>query len=345
MTPRVLAAAVVLACALSGSALAESTLPKTGQKTCWSAAGARIGCTGTQQDGEQRAGLGIELRDSGNGTITDGNTRLVWEKLSRDGSIHDRGTLFTWEQASTAKVAQLNTPPCFAGLCTWRLPNVRELQSIADFDRKSPALAKAFLKKCTPGCSVDTCSCTQIPAAGSLAGFWSSTTNRSATAEAWQLVQATGAVASVAKTTPSSVRAVAEPVCVSAVLDVAVSFDTPGAAAAGVTVLVDYPTDLASIPGCCGDASVLARVSNETGIGNGLFSAGDSDSDGDTRDDQLAVGLISLDGIPAGPFAGITFDCPAGDAPLTTDFVCTLDASDANGDAIPGSCSVGIRYQ
>ena len=30
-------------------------------------------------------------------------------------------------------------------------------------------------------------------------------------------------------------------------------------------------------------------------------------------------------------FAEAAFDCPAGDAPLVSDFACTLDASDANG--------------
>ena len=50
-------------------------------------------------------------------------------------------------------------------------------------------------------------------------------------------------------------------------------------------------------------------------------------------------------GIPAGPFAEITFDCAGSEAPLVTDFACTLDASDGNGDTIAGDCSIAIRYE
>ncbi len=326
-------------------AAADSTLPRTGQKGCWSAAGPRVDCDGTGHDGDDRAGLGLTLRDAGNGTIADGNTRLVWEKLSRDGGVHERNTLLTWEQA-LAKVAQLNTAPCFAGICSWRLPNVKELQSIVDFERKSPAFAKAFLKKCQPGCTVETCSCTPVGAAGTLGGFWSSTTNRSATSQAWQVQHATGATAAVAKSATGSVRAVAEPSCTTAILTVEVTYEQAGAEASGVTVALDYPELRADVPGLGSDPSVLARISNLTGRA-GIFSAGDVDSDMSGLDDRLSVGLIFLGqpAIVAGDFAEIDFDCSLGDAPLVTDFTCTLDASDANGDPVAGGCAVTVRYE
>jgi len=344
MTPRALALLVPLALALPALVAAESTLPKTGQKKCYSAAGAKIPCAGSHQDGADRAGLTIDLQDSGDGTLTDGNTRLLWEKLSRDGSLHDRDALYTWQQAAD-KITQLNTPPCFAGLCTWRLPNIKELQSVVDYDRQRPALAKSFLKKCKPGCGVASCSCTPVPAPDSLAGFWSSTTNRSVPSEAWQLVHATGASTSLAKTATGSVRAVAEPVCQFATVTVSIAFAS-AAAVSGVTAALDYPPALATIPGSGSEPSVLARVTNLTGIGNGIFSAGDGDSDGDSLDDRLSAGMVFLSGaIPAGPFADVRFDCAAGDAPLASDFACTLDASDGNGDPVAGSCSVKIRYE
>lgn len=347
MNRRALLAVVLTFCSLAVPALAaaDSTLPKTGQKGCWSAAGPRVDCDGTGHDGDERAGLGITLRDAGNGTIADGNTRLVWEKLSRDGGLHERNTLFTWEQA-LAKIAQLNTAPCFAGICSWRLPNVKELQSIVDFERRSPAFAKAFLKKCQPGCTVEACSCTPIPAAGSLGGFWSSTTNRSVTSQAWQVQHATGATAAVAKSATGNVRAVAEPSCTKATVTVRVAYEQAGAEASGVTVAIDYPELLADVPGFGSDASVLARITNLTGRA-GIFSAGDVDTDTSGLDDRLSVGLIFLGqpGIVAGEFAEIEYDCALGEAPLVSDFTCALDASDANGDPVAGGCTVAVRWE
>jgi hypothetical protein len=344
MTRGTLAISLLLAVAVPPRSSAESTLPKTGQKKCYSVAGAKIACTGTHQDGADRAGRAIELADGGNGTLADANTRLVWEKQSRDGTVHDRDALYTWQQAAD-KITQLNTPPCFAGLCTWRLPNIKELQSVVDYDRKRPALAKAFLKKCKPGCTVTSCSCTVISEPGSLAGFWSSTTNRSVPGEAWQLEHATGASISVPKGATGAARAVAAPVCQVATVTVSVTYGA-GVTVSGVTAAVDYPPTLTEIPGCCSNPSVLARISNLTGIANGIFSAGDSDSDADALDDRISVGLVSLSSsIPAGPFADIRLDCTAGEAPLVTDFACTLDASDGNGDPVEGSCAVKIRYE
>jgi hypothetical protein len=343
MTSRTHALLILLGLGLPTLATADSTLPKTGQKKCYSVAGNKVSCAGTHQDGSDRAGLPIDLRDSGNGTLTDANTRLVWEKLSRDGTVHDRDALYTWQDA-VGKIGQLNTPPCFAGICTWRLPNVKELQSIVDYDRQRPALVKTFLKKCKAGCTVTSCSCTPVPAPGSLDGFWSSTTNRSAPTEAWQLVHATGASSSVAKGTTGSVRAVAEPVCSTATVRVSTSL-AAGASVLGVTTTIDYPQTLAAIPGSSNDPSVIARVTNLTGLG-GIFSAGDNDSDGDSLDDRLVVGLVVSSGsVPAGPFADVKFDCSAGEAPLVSDFACSIDASDGNGDPVAGSCSVTIRYE
>lgn len=339
MTTRILLLSLALLVPVTGGA--ESLLPRSGQKGCWNTAGTKVGCNGTRQDGDDTAGNRIRLLDGGNGTLTDANTRLVWEKLSRDGGVHERNALSTWEQA-LAKIATLNTPPCFANVCTWRLPNVKELQSIVDYEQKFPAFPKQFNKKCQPGCSVATCSCTPAAPAGSTSGFWSSTTNRSATSEAWQVLNATGAVASVAKSATGNVRAVAEPTCTKAILTVRLAYDD---AAAGVTTVIDYPGDLAALPGLGSAPSVTERLTNLSGQ-SGIFSGGDQDGDADGTDDRVSIGLVlGSAGIVAGPFAEAAFDCPAGDAPLVSDFACTLDASDANGDAIPGSCSVGLRYE
>lgn len=62
----------------------------TGQTSCWDAFGATIPCAGSGQDGELQKGLARAYTDNGDGTITDMRTGFAWEKLSDDGSIHDK---------------------------------------------------------------------------------------------------------------------------------------------------------------------------------------------------------------------------------------------------------------
>jgi hypothetical protein len=109
--------------------------------------------------------------------------------------------------------------------------------------------------------------------------------------------------------------------------------------------VLDYPTDLTALPGFGSSQTVLDRLTNLTGQ-SGIFSGGDVDSDSDGTDDRLSVGLVLGSAtIAAGAFADAKFDCTAGEAPLVSDFACTLDASDANGAPIAGSCSLGLRYE
>jgi len=106
------------------------------------------------------------------------NTGLVWEKLSDDGTVHDKDNLYTWANAFTAHVATLNAMS-FAGRTDWRLPNVRELQSILDYQTTNPAVASAFNNNCSPACQATTCSCTVS------GNYWSSTTSVSGPSSAW----------------------------------------------------------------------------------------------------------------------------------------------------------------
>src|SRR5207244_11210691 len=108
-------------------------------------------------------GAPLSYTDNGDGTITDNNTGLMWEKLSMDGSVHDVSNTYTWANAFAQHVATLNGTS-FAGHTDWRVPNVKELQNIV------PAVSPAFNNNCTSGCTVLTCSCTAS------SGYWSSTT-------------------------------------------------------------------------------------------------------------------------------------------------------------------------
>ncbi len=146
-------------------------LMKTGQTTSY----------GPASDGAQQRGASQSFTDNGDGTVTDERTGLVWEKKSDDGSIHDWDDTYTWGQtvspfamngtAVTVFLAALNTPPCFAGSCDWRIPNVNELFSLNNWERSTPSAFAAFDTACTPGCTVTTCSCTRAEY------HWSSTTS------------------------------------------------------------------------------------------------------------------------------------------------------------------------
>jgi hypothetical protein len=57
--------------------------------------------------------------DNGNGTITDNLTQLIWQKAPN-------ATAVTWENAITAERLSL------ASATDWRLPNIKELQSLND---------------------------------------------------------------------------------------------------------------------------------------------------------------------------------------------------------------------
>ena len=165
---------------LAACEAAGGTLLETGQTTCYDAAGMPLpSCAGTGQDGELQKGLARSYTDNGDGTIKDNRTGLTWEKLGDDDSLHDLDLTYTWEEAF-GKITLLNTPPCFATHCDWRLPNVNELHSIVDYVNASPPKVHAvFDTGCTPACAVTGCSCTAS------APYWSSTTYSEDPGNAW----------------------------------------------------------------------------------------------------------------------------------------------------------------
>jgi hypothetical protein len=119
------------------------------------------------------------LTDNGDGTVTDNQTGLTWEKKSDDGSIHDKDDRYSWSDAFGVFIAGLNTAS-FAGHNDWRLPNRYELESVFDLAGGNPAVGTSFDNGCAPACVVAACSCTEPDTE-----YWSSTTVAPTPAFAW----------------------------------------------------------------------------------------------------------------------------------------------------------------
>jgi hypothetical protein len=120
-----------------------SAVPKTGQTACWDGGGGPIDCAGTGQDGALQKGVSVSPRftDNGDGTVKDNLTGLIWLKNAiclGDLPWIDGLSAASALSAATAPEACSLTDGSVAG--DWRLPNVKELQSLIDFGHLLPAL-------------------------------------------------------------------------------------------------------------------------------------------------------------------------------------------------------------
>jgi len=71
-----------------------------------------------------------------NGTVTDSQTDLMWYVCSTECPPP---TTYTWEEA-LGYVEQFNTQITFANYTDWRLPNIRELATLAELQCFRPAI-------------------------------------------------------------------------------------------------------------------------------------------------------------------------------------------------------------
>jgi formylglycine-generating enzyme required for sulfatase activity len=95
--------------------------------------------------------------DNGNNTVTDNYTGLIWQKIV---SV----TTFTWEQALTyADTISL------AGKSDWRLPNIKELQTLNMVNKINPSFDNTVFSGLT------------------IANYWSSTTMTNTITKAWDI--------------------------------------------------------------------------------------------------------------------------------------------------------------
>ncbi len=150
------------------------------------------------------------------GTFTDDNTGWMWEKKDDDGGIHDKDNTYTWSAVSpnfdgtlfTVFLDTLNTTcdgagvtdcvddsACGAGVCgfagyqDWRIPNIKELQSIVDYSDVSLSSSVPGLTQPNPL-------------------YWSATTFVSLTNFAWGVVFSNALVGLNSKVNSNFARAV-----------------------------------------------------------------------------------------------------------------------------------------
>lgn len=140
----------------------------------------------TGDDGDKQIGAtvsGNRFTDNGNGTVTDNLTGLVWLK-----NANCFGTRI-WATALSDCNGLANgscglTDSSSAG--NWRLPNVKELQSLIDFTYSNPALSNVS----------GTAQWSEGSAFSSVqsSSYWSSSTNVSSAASAWNVSLNNGTV-------------------------------------------------------------------------------------------------------------------------------------------------------
>ena len=118
------------------------------------------------------------LVDNGDGTVTDTTTGLMWQQ---DTPLPDH----TWDEA-IAHCEGLK----LAGYDDWRLPNIRELLSLADFKTFDPSIDPVYF----PGAKME--------------HYWTSTTDSSRPGYAWFALFTDGVDGASSKTMSREVRAV-----------------------------------------------------------------------------------------------------------------------------------------
>lgn len=144
--------------AAGGGGGTTAAVPRTGQTSSYA----------TGDDGDLEKGVAWpspRFTDNGNGSVTDNLTGLIWLKNANCYGARN------WTTA-LADANGLNTGEC--GLTDgstagqWRLPNVKELQSLIDYGTYNPALPSGH-----PFSGVQT------------SNYWSSATNADNTSYAW----------------------------------------------------------------------------------------------------------------------------------------------------------------
>jgi hypothetical protein len=184
MKKRLLLALVVLTglFLLSASIVWAQPAPveKTGQTTSYR----------TGDDGDLEKGVASpspRFTDNGDGTVTDNLTGLMWAKAA----TLNQGRMAWNDAIDYVNNLTLGLNGCGTSNTDWRLPNVKEYQSLIDFSNYNPALPTGHPFTFVP-----------------LFGYWSSSTYTNDTNYAWVVFMYNGDVLSGDKTLTGYVWAV-----------------------------------------------------------------------------------------------------------------------------------------
>jgi hypothetical protein len=124
--------AMIVHCAAQAAERSYPLAP-TGQRACYGTTGNVIACgaRGEPLGGQDAffAKTALRYRDNGDGTVSDLDTGLVWQKTM--------GAKLTWEEAKAGAAALR-----LGGHNDWRLPTIKELYSLMDFSGYSPGLGR-----------------------------------------------------------------------------------------------------------------------------------------------------------------------------------------------------------
>jgi hypothetical protein len=122
-------------------------LTKTGQTSCWDSAGTLLdaaACLLSGQDGAYQAGADTDFTRSepvtGEYIVTDNLNGLVWQDNAAANGMNVR-----WNTAS-AFCTSLSSSS-YGGYTGWRLPTIKELESIVDYELNSPKINAVFQNK------------------------------------------------------------------------------------------------------------------------------------------------------------------------------------------------------
>lgn len=176
--------------------------------------------------------------DNKNGTTTDQLTGLIWQQIPTDS--------MTWEQALITAENLVS-----GGSSQWRMPNIKEIQSISEVSIYNPSISKTYFSGI------------------STAWYWSSTSLANQSTRAWYLDTQFGITTQALKTNKLRLLAVRSSTTVTSVRDIATESNAillyPNPSIGSFTLKADEPLGEIKIINLLGQ-TILSTNTNEKTI-------------------------------------------------------------------------------